>query len=88
MSNNKNCCCFCYAINTSSFLLFKEIRFLSVIKSVSPICIVYIKSITSHRENDSLFHRKNGSSGDYLKLKATTKVNTITKINTNRIKPE
>ena len=35
---------------------------------------------------NSLFHHKNGSSGDYLKLKAKTKLNTITKINTNRIK--
>ena len=34
-----------------------------------------------------MFHHKNGSSGDYLKLKAKTKINKITKINTNKIKP-
>ena len=57
-----------------------------------PVQYIYIKLSTNTADKIylfkirySLFHQKNVSSGDYLKLK--TKINTITKIKTNRIKP-
>ena len=58
---------------------------------------IYIKLSTNTADKiylfkirNSLLRHKNGSSGDYLKLKVKTKVNTIIKpgINANRIKTE